>query len=497
MKRSAIWARLGLCLLLALGVAALWGVAGGMAVQRWENWSRTTRYEQLAIRHNGEPMLERYSTVGGVFEQLPQRTLDGKEIPGPNYNGLDAAYLQGPPKPRTWGDGPVTWGERIARTDQAGRWIMIHDGAAQGRAYLARYDMTSKLPAGYIGRDGFRLNPPAADEMFEVGPPFSNRASRITGAGLFIFNVRRWSVEADSATPLWCIYLLDGDDLVEIDLSARAVRTLIDSAGAQSLAIAAQPAPGAEEEISMMSINSWTGPVRKEPVTERLMVRLPESVAVLNPRDDQRVDFRLPAEFRERDLRVYLLSDEQLLIKRQTPAGPGRQRHELTWLNNAGERVRELTVELDAYRPTSDRAWAIAATLVVPSILFFAVMMLGLAPASEMATGEAVTYGEAFREALAAAWPAGAGLLVVSIAAAWLVVRWQRRYDRSHTAIWATAVFLLGVPGLLAYMIHHGWPPLTSCPACGQRTPRRRDDCARCRAPFPAPGSTGTEVFAS
>jgi predicted amidophosphoribosyltransferase len=45
-------------------------------------------------------------------------------------------------------------------------------------------------------------------------------------------------------------------------------------------------------------------------------------------------------------------------------------------------------------------------------------------------------------------------------------------------------------------MIQHGFPPRVPCPACGAAVPQRRDACAACRKPFPAPTLKGTEVFA-
>jgi predicted amidophosphoribosyltransferase len=59
-----------------------------------------------------------------------------------------------------------------------------------------------------------------------------------------------------------------------------------------------------------------------------------------------------------------------------------------------------------------------------------------------------------------------------------------------------TFVFILGVPGLLAYRFHRRWPVLEACPACKQDVPHDREACSHCGSEFPRPEPKGTEVFA-
>jgi hypothetical protein len=77
-----------------------------------------------------------------------------------------------------------------------------------------------------------------------------------------------------------------------------------------------------------------------------------------------------------------------------------------------------------------------------------------------------------------------------------LCFRRHRRYGLSWPGAWAVLVFLLGVPGFLAYLAHRAWPPRIACPACGKPAPRDRETCLACGKPFAPPAPQGTEVFA-
>jgi hypothetical protein len=74
--------------------------------------------------------------------------------------------------------------------------------------------------------------------------------------------------------------------------------------------------------------------------------------------------------------------------------------------------------------------------------------------------------------------------------------RRQRRYSAHHTATWMVFVLLMGLPGLIGYLLHRSWPVTVRCPHCGAETPRDRDACLTCNTPFSPPAMKGIEVFA-
>jgi hypothetical protein len=74
--------------------------------------------------------------------------------------------------------------------------------------------------------------------------------------------------------------------------------------------------------------------------------------------------------------------------------------------------------------------------------------------------------------------------------------RRQRRYSAHHTATWMLFVLLMGLPGLIGYLLHRRWPIVVRCQHCNAETPRDRDACLTCNTPFPLPAMKGIEVFA-
>jgi hypothetical protein len=484
MARRTIWPRWVLLVILAIGVAVVWGVAAGMVISQLEANSGVDGYESLSVRADGEPVIDAYSTAGGVYRDLPPRDLDRRILPGPKQVPLAPAQLAAGPDQRRWFNGPVTWPERlIGLVDhdsiELAQWFLIHDGLQEGRVYLQGFDEQSRLTVGYIGRDGFRLSPPAPAQQFEVGPPLTYGRSHAVVTG----DHSQFGMEGNvNDVSRLCVYVLDRQKILEINLRDRTVKELYAHADLRSIAIATQPQTGDD----------------RPPIANRLVARLPDRLVALNPANGEKVEYVLPEKFRSaKSLTAYLVDPQQILIQSWEKDGHmGSRPVTLVWVDAAGEITKERTVELAGFQPQSDREMAAWFTLGIPSPLAFAAMTLLLAPLGSLATHGLAGYQEAVQKIFVAAWPVGLVLLVACLIAAWLVVRWQRQYDRSHTALWAVTVFVLGVPGLLAYMIYYGFPRRVPCPACGQPTPQRRDACAACRAPFPAPALKGTEVFA-
>jgi len=86
-------------------------------------------------------------------------------------------------------------------------------------------------------------------------------------------------------------------------------------------------------------------------------------------------------------------------------------------------------------------------------------------------------------------------VIVLSVVAAGLVYRLQKKYCRPDTRLWCLTTLAIGVPGLLAYWALHRCSPLELCAECGQPAPRDRDACAHCEKPFAAPAFLGTEIL--
>jgi len=60
---------------------------------------------------------------------------------------------------------------------------------------------------------------------------------------------------------------------------------------------------------------------------------------------------------------------------------------------------------------------------------------------------------------------------------------------------WSLFHFLLGIPGLLAFLAVQEWPALEPCPKCRQLRAINRDQCEHCSSDFAPPATTGIEIF--
>jgi hypothetical protein len=86
--------------------------------------------------------------------------------------------------------------------------------------------------------------------------------------------------------------------------------------------------------------------------------------------------------------------------------------------------------------------------------------------------------------------------IVFSAPCALLCYRRHRRYSEREAVEWTFFVFLMGLPGLIGYLLHRRWPATEYCVNCRKNSPRDRDACLHCGTPFPTPAPKGIEIFA-
>jgi hypothetical protein len=60
---------------------------------------------------------------------------------------------------------------------------------------------------------------------------------------------------------------------------------------------------------------------------------------------------------------------------------------------------------------------------------------------------------------------------------------------------WGVVNFLLGIPGLLAFLAVQEWSPKELCPSCRKLRVVRREKCEHCGSEFAPAPKTGTEIF--
>ena len=104
-----------------------------------------------------------------------------------------------------------------------------------------------------------------------------------------------------------------------------------------------------------------------------------------------------------------------------------------------GEIVEQKEVLLASQRGAHSPAWAASfGTLIAPSPFAYLFTATVLTLRSVIIMGLADSHAAAIAYVLAHTWPVLLVLLLISAAAGWVVVRWQRALFRSHTFLWAS-----------------------------------------------------------
>ena len=494
MKRETILQRVCATLVVAIGVGIVWGIVAAWCGTVVDGWLRTPErvYERLEVTQNGTVINS--SRYGPGYSEVTYRTLDGTTVEPGRDDRLTAATLTEPVRRRSLFEPGFGWGQSLSASDfrrpYAG-WYLMRNRQRHGRAYFIGYDTSTRLPVGYISRSGFRHSLPPEEDWFDVGRERFRWGSGIAAStGHLTLNTPAYrnSPYADSpGIPNWLVYLIDGEQLLEIDLRERTVRTVEESPGMISIGILTEAISPAGDGVPR------PGDAK---TTTRLVLRARDRVVVMDPPADQRREFPLPESLRGEQLTAYSLPTGELLLA-WTPDHRGPRDARLMWIGSDGKVLGEESPKLAFTRDhysLQTQAMLIAGLAPVPLGWYLGAGVV--APLGQVAIGRAADYEAALATSLDVSWIALVIVTLVGCASAWLVWRWQRKYHRPATRVWCTFVFLFGLPALAAYWFEHRRTNLEACGDCGQLVPRDRDACAACEVPFPAPAQVGTEVFA-
>lgn len=477
-----------LALVLATGITIAWGAVSGSVwdaiVRRQRN---TGNYEQLIVQIDGTPAIVTRSM--NYYQQSTARSLKGQSLA--SKRELNGGTLAGTVQLTDYAVSS-DWTFRLSSFQDGqspeGRWYFVHDGRVDGCAWFEGFDLLTKRRIGFIGRRGFTTQRPDANDWF----PFDARLRSAIGYGrltAFAVNIGLSgpapTEERDGRISLWMCYLVSDGRLWEVNLRQRSVRELLADARLISAAVAEQAVPANVQPQS-------------EP-EQRLVARSADRLWVVHPDTGATRQFPLSAELRDDSLEVYVVEDGLLLrvSDRWSQVSRGPQR--FVWLDAEGKILRESEpLRPQRFGETTGESWrdAVAGVSVVPVPVLLGVGVFIISPMAELSAGRATSYTQAVGEFLAVAWWLIPLVIVLAAIAAGWCYRRHRRYGQSAAAAWLVFVFLLGLPGLLAYLVHRHWPVLEACPACRQAVPRDRDACLACGQTVPPPPVVGTEVFA-
>ncbi len=493
-KQHGLSGSLLLALVLAAGTMIVWGVVSsfcGEAIRqrqfRQRPLAERTR-EWLILSKDGTPMIasdSRFDTGKRLY-----RTLDGEPVESTSetvwFNhlpGPDALELDGL---------PVQWSTRIRGVSDLesapSYWYLIHDGRPKGHAWLEGFDRATKQRVGYLGRNGFRASPPTPGDLFRMEWRVFQASGHFPYAGRFAhvpYRELNWRMGMGGVPP-WVGYLVTDGRRVEVDVRERRVRVLFEAPGLVSAVVVTR----VNTDVSALSSNSRN---------QFIVVRSTDRFWMIDPDTNQSQELAIPAPLSSSAIGISVVDDRILLTNGARgwllvpERAPPTKTAILVWLSQDGHVLQERSVRLRSFAQPKPRAWAQVTAVPVPMAVALNIFMGD--PLNELDG----TVRRAHVQVVSASWHRYRGpflaLCLLSIALAVWCFRRHRRYAQAGAWAWSLFVLLLGVPGLIGYLLHRHWPIREPCPACGRRAVMERETCQHCSAPFPTPSLQGIEVF--
>lgn len=471
--------------LLTVGLSVCWAFVLTMIPQTFFSQARRVSpqaYDELAVRSDGVPLVV---TQDYANNRLETRHLDGAELDSDEPQQQIAGASTAPPFERT-----PEWSQRVlgfSASNDPTWWYLVHDGRADGHAYVVGFDKNSKRQIAIWGKDGFR-----SDELLTAERiPFRGDiqpTSQIAqphgyiNPGTMPYTYITFGMQSSK------VFLLTQGNLVRMDLARRQSEMVYQAGDLQSISVRNT---FAGQGLMIASTTAEATPPKRmiygPPRLDELLLRTKDALLFADSEGNVTDRFSLPEELRRGALTAYLLPDRQCLIRCQWHDRP----QELIWLQPDGKITARQELDLN------DRV----VTSVLSNPLYeAAVFPVPLAYGSQLVVAYAFEPDEArgpsLRESLPMIWLGTLLLLLISAALAVCCFRRQKQLHLGAAWGWAIFVLLIGIPGYLAYRFHRPWPTVDHCPRCHAATPVRTGGCANCEAEFPAPEQTGVEVFA-
>ena len=499
--------------ILAVGMTIVWAVTTGWSSNLIRDLlvSKDKTIEYLSVATDGSPLITTY--INGVNGHHTIRKLDGTAIEKDEHdssfqNALYRCPLHaGPPRPGLV-PYPLPWTHRLGNTSDIDNppvyWHFVRDKQEQGHAYFVGYESISKRVAGYIGRQGFRTSLPPQDEWFNVGYNHLGHSLHIYASfrgmgGASSYN--RWRNKYASTSrrpPDWVGFLIDRDQIWEIDLRQRTVNLFAEAKGATSLGFANEPlAPDANDvEITAPEEDPEVSDDKFRPKTAgRFVVKYPDRIIAWDLEKRTSETFLLPESLHNASFDIFMLGNGQLLAHYGEGHWENGPQYRLRWLDSAGNEFRNELVKLVGHVPLTERAEAWREAWAAPLPAYWLYRTFARRPFELLQHRQSPTYGVALARTWQTSWPTVVVLILLAAIATLVAWNWHKRFARPNAIYWTAFVLLFSVPGLIAYRLFHGSPALEPCPECNKKVPRNRDACAGCQQPFAEPSLLGTEVF--
>jgi hypothetical protein len=469
-----------LALVLTSGAWVLWAVmfSVGQAVVKAALFPATPN-QQLVFTVDGSALVQSWVPP---YVKTVLRTLDGQVVEDDDALLLqdESRYnsdLPGPAEePSLRGDWPSRiHGFGLLRPEPT-YWYLVQDDQPRSLGYFEGYSPETKRSIGYMGIRGFRGTVPPVDDRVVLNEHWQGGGNYAPShLGTPGSEPHGFLPQVKSA-----VFVLSDGKLYRFDFAAQAVREVTMPEPVISVATTTLPQLVPDDRRIVFEL--------------RLVVRLAKELLITDWQGKQLATVKLPEELEKSRFQVFETTGDQWIVVKNL-RGDWNLPTEIYWVDSGGGIARHEQVQLGNSVPADPRLQAWQGALVAPMPLPWVLFSLTARPWLMRPDGTGL-YRRSLEETIANSWPAFAVLCVLSMVAAAVGYRRQRRVTGRDAAFWAIFVFLFGLPGLLGYWTHRRWPVSERCSACAPWVPRDGVDCPRCAAPFPEPAARGIEIFA-
>ncbi|MDB5386739.1 MAG: hypothetical protein JWM11_2385 [Planctomycetaceae bacterium] len=375
-------------------------------------------------------------------------TLDGQRVQMREKQSFSVGTSLNAPK-EPWRDAftlrPVSWNmiQFFLMQDQRTEWYFVQERRGeQFTGYFVVYSHQTRKPIAYIGQDGEMPEPPLSAQRFQLvpGQDLELRADMAytDGGTTLAYNSQVTALDTGCFTGNVAqdyVVLMTQRGIEHVHLRNRQVEPILLDKTLVSMA-----------SNQLMEYTQGTVVQKSNPGKYTLLVR---NVDTVYQYDNQHLTakYRIPEELRDQVLNVHPIDANTIFY--EVPIGP--QPH-LEWQLQKRDAGGHILQTEDVRQPGKRRM-----SVEMQTSMAFAVL-------NPMPLQSLVTLGVLIREATAdrvhfirEVWPSCVLLAICGAVSAfvalWLIPRHGADGTRIHWA-WLMYVILLGVPGLVGYLMH-------------------------------------------
>lgn len=495
--RSAQAVCLALMLTIVPAILCAVTVASGYgAYIEFKDWQRrkteavvSSRYEDLVVDRDGRVAVAVRDSRGKATHYLDAKRspidADSESVPWL----IGCSLLRSPQNPLPLWRIREYPAESLGNVVKGENWFFVCDRQT-GRLVFEGYDAGTQQRIGFIGPDGFDDGPRDDSKGFPVNGtllwgPYQLLWTRDDSESNWRYQeYDRARIRFDNHVPLragqWV--LQSGERLFLVDAVARSTSELLPGMPVRGIGSASRIVPAAADP----ALPGAAGGERHFEFQKWLTVRTAGRVILLNPAAGQREEYFLPAEWNDREFAIYFPSDGTAVLTSYDSNSGYRDirpdlrefERDVVTINPAGEITRQARMTMQTWfnpaRQPSERTVHWLPSLAIPGPLPSAMVAGVIIPWVE-SLALRKQFPDCAADSLGQSWPVLAIVTLMAGGLTWRVDRHWLAYREPRSFLWLAFVFLLGVPGYVAWYCHRRWPV---------------------RNPVPCPEKTGTEILA-